>query len=110
MQKRSTKEVKPTVNNRSKSTAPKPKSLAVGSEVVTKATRIEAMGKMETCKDPCLKNMISKAEILFRPMKIHTNGDWLVAHKESGQTFDSYLKPGAKNAVTEKRNKIYIFI
>jgi hypothetical protein len=34
----------------------------------------------------------------------------LKSHKENGQTYDDYQKPGVKNLVTKQRNKIYIFV
>lgn len=33
-----------------------------------------------------------------------------MSHKEKGQTYDDYCKPGVKNDVTPKKNKIYILV
>ena len=53
---------------------------------------------------------MESAEKLFEPKTILDEGDWLMSHKEKGQTFDDYCKPGAKNPVTPDRKKIYIFV
>ena len=71
---------------------------------------MKAIGDIETCKDKCLKKFLLKAEKLFQPKKIYSQSDWLIDHPEKSQSFEEYIKPGEKNAVTKQRNKIYINI
>jgi len=57
-----------------------------------------------------MKHILTNAETLFMPKRIHDSGDWLFSHTEKNQTFDLYQKPGVKNLVTKSRSKIYIFV
>ena len=84
--------------------------LHVGSEIVSKAERLVALGNTRACNDKCLQHILDNSEKLFMPKKIHESGDWLMSHKEKDQTFDKYDQTGVKNLVTEQRNKIYIFV
>lgn len=65
---------------------------------------------IKTCCDNHLKKELTKAEELYEPKKILSSSDWLVDHKENGQSFDKYDTHTTKNPVTEKRNKIYIHV
>ncbi|CDW79333.1 archaemetzincin-2 isoform x1 [Stylonychia lemnae] len=111
---KATQPIKKTVNTRAKSQAPAVASQQrrpdVGEFICNKQQRLEAIGDFRQCKDKCLKHILTNAEKLFQPKKIHQQGDWLISNKEKNQTFESYQKPGVKNLVTPQRNKIYIFV
>ena len=101
-----------TVKNRSVSQQPiasKPRILQIGDEYYPRQKRIEAIGNIAGCKDKVLKGILMNAEKLFEPKRIIDSGDWLMSHKEPGQTYEDYQKPNAKNTVTKQRSKIYIF-
>ena len=78
--------------------------------MVSKTDRLNAIGNFRGCTDRCLKHILTNAEKLFQPKKIHDSGDWLFSHAEKNQTYDIYQKPGVKNLVTKARSKIYIFV
>ena len=69
---------------------PKPRVLNVGDEYTSKAERKRGLGDFSKVHDKCLKSMLTRAEELFPPKRILSTGDWLVSHREPGQTFDKY--------------------
>ena len=75
-------------------------------QVPDEQKRQKAIGSLQGTS--CLYSEAIKAIIpLFKPIPNPKASDWLVEHKETGQTFEGYSK-GVHNKVTVNRNTIYI--
>ena len=78
--------------------------------VVTQEKRLEAIGDLKVKCEKGVKVVCENAETLFKPMVIHSRGDWLASHEEKGQTFDEFTRRVTRNKVTAERSKVYLNI
>lgn len=71
--------------------------------------RKKAFGDLKEC-EVGLQRISERVEELYGPKEIVNSSDWLVCHKENGQTFKEFLQKPDRNEVTKQRNKIYLLI
>ncbi len=79
--------------------------LAMAFKPPSATERIKALGETDGLGEN-LKRALEPG-IDFRPIPKPKRGDWLDVHKESGQSFDDFVK-GKQNKPDKTRNKIYL--
>ena len=75
--------------------------------IPNKQVRLQAIGNIDNLPEDSLKKFLRTAEKFHKPIYSPEEGDWLLEHKECGQTFNQFVKDSCE-FIYKQRNIIYI--